>query len=140
MHAKSVAILGLLSSPTCDKVLACLRAGLDHPEEISKKLGVVRQTVDWHLLRLSALGIVERVAVSSLSGRPRVIYKLSPEGKEMTEALDSALTTHLQKVQQRFERQEHELDVMLANGEITEEVYNERMHRLSREREIVGDK
>ncbi len=137
MKGKSAAVLRHLASPACNNVLGCLRDGMDHPDDISKKLDVVRQTVDWHLIKLSALGIVDREAVSSLSGRPRVIYKLTKDGEKLIKNIESMVGQHYTQLMKEFERQQSELDRQLARADISEEVYLEKVKKLEKERGIV---
>ena len=137
MKGKSAGVLRQLASPACNKILECLREGMDHPDDISKKLGVVRQTVDWHLIKLSALGIVDRKAVSSLSGRPRITYRLTEEGEALVRSIESLVDQHYIKFVNEFSQQQMELDRRLARAEISEEVYLEKMRKLEKERKIV---
>ena len=137
MAEKSTTIMSHLTSPSCNRILDCLNQGLEHPDEIARELDVVRQTVDWHLLKLSGLGIVDRVAESSLSGRPRIIYKLNPDGKELINAIDKLVSDHLQRMKRKYDSLQHDLDIKLARAEISEMVYVKRVRRLEKERQFL---
>ena len=137
MNEKSIAILKHLSSTSCNRILQCLEDGLEHPDDIAKKLDVVRQTVDWHLIRLSALGMIDRKAESSLSGRPRVVYSLNKGGLSLIQKIDGLTTVHFDKLMGDIEKRQQELDVELARGDISEAVYLEKMRKIGVEREIL---
>ncbi|MCK4758121.1 MAG: hypothetical protein KAS67_06705 [Thermoplasmata archaeon] len=137
MKERSAAIMKNISSETCNKILQCLKEGLDHPDDICAKLGVVRQTVDWHLLRLSALGIVERIPISSLSGRPKIVYKLSPDGEKLINIIDDAVYSHYSKVKKEYDKAIDELDRKLATAKISEDVYKENIRRLEKDLKIL---
>ncbi len=137
MRERSAAIMKHMSSDTCNKILQSLREGLDHPDDICKKLGVVRQTVDWHLLRLSALGIVERIPISSLSGRPKIIYRLSKDGENMIDTIDDAVFKHYSKISKRYHDEIKELDMKLALAQISENAYKEKIKKLEKDLGIL---
>ena len=138
MNQKSTELMHHLSSSSCRKVLNCLREGLEHPDDISKAMGVVRQTVDWHLLKLSALDIVERVPVSSISGRPKIIYRLSQDGEELIGNIERLVNTHMEKLREKFNKTHKDLDLKLAMGEISERAYKESVKRLKKELDFLG--
>jgi predicted ArsR family transcriptional regulator len=93
--------------------------------------------VDWHLLKLTAFGVVERSAVSSATSRPRITYKLTATGRELIDLLDSTVDRHFRDIGKKFEALQHELDILLSHGEISEEVYKERTKRLKREMDFL---
>lgn len=138
MDERSIAILKHLSSPSCNRVLQCLEEGLDHPDDIAKTLEVVRQTVDWHLIRLSALGIVDRKAVSSVHGRPKVIYGLSQKGQELIGKIEALTSKHFESLMEELEMRQKELDYRLARGEISEAVYLNNLKKLDDERALIN--
>lgn len=138
MKKRSADIIRHLASQSCNEVLECLRDGMDHPDDIAKKLGVVRQSVDFHLLKLSAFGIVERVAVSSVNARPKIVYKMTPHGRALIDSLDKMIERHYVEIERKFEDFQRELDVMLAKGQISEEVYNEKTKRLKKEMDFLN--
>ena len=137
MRKRSAAIMRHLASESCSEIIECLKEGLDHPDDLAKKLKVVRQSVDWHLLKLTAFGIVERSAVSSATSRPRITYKLTPTGRDLIDRLDGTIDQHFSGIGQKFESLQQELDHHLARGEISEEVYKERTRRLKREMDFL---
>ncbi len=126
-----------MSSDTCNKIIQSLMEGLDHPDDICRKLGVVRQTVDWHLVRLSALGIVERIPVSSLSGRPKIVYRLSEDGQTMMKIIDDAVQSHYLKTRKIYEKMANDLDRDLAGGKISEAVYIKNIDKIEKEIKIL---
>ena len=137
MRDRSAAIMKHMASDTCNKIIQSLTEGLDHPDDTCKKLGVVRQTVDWHLVRLSALGIVERVPISSLSGRPKIVYHLSENGMEMMRTIDDAVQSHYLKIKMRYEEEIKKLDHELATGSISEAVYIGKIDKIEKEIKIL---
>jgi len=76
MESRNIRILQALASSTRDQIVKCLREGIDHPDDIAKEIGIIRQGVDKHLLELHALGIVDREAVFPPDGRPKIVYKM----------------------------------------------------------------
>ncbi len=138
MSDKSTELMHHLSSSSCQKVLSCLREGLEHPDDISKAMGVVRQTVDWHLLKLSALDIVERIPVSSISGRPKITYRLSQDGENLIENIESLVDEHMKKLREKFNQTHKELDFRLARGDISERAYKDHVKRLKKEMNFLG--
>jgi len=137
MRERSAAIMKHMSSNTCNRIIRSLIEGQDHPDDICKKLGVVRQTVDWHLVRLSALGIVERIPVSSLSGRPKIVYRLSEDGQKMMKIIDDAVQSHYLKVWKVYESAIKDLDHDLAKGNISEAVYISKIDKIEKEIKIL---
>ena len=138
MNKKSTDLMHHLSSSSCRKVLNCLREGLEHPDDISKAMGVVRQTVDWHLLKLRALDIVERVPVSSISGRPKITYRLSQDGEALIGNIEDLVEAHMEKLKEKFNKTHKELDMKLAMGDISERAYKESVKRLQKEIVFLG--
>ncbi len=138
MRERSAAIMKHMSSETCNKILQSLREELDHPDDISKKLKVVRQTVDWHLLRLSALGIVDRIPISSLSGRPKIIYRLSKDGENMIDTIDDAVFKHYSKIKKAYQDDIKDLDMKLAMGQISEDAYKEKIKKTEKDLGILN--
>jgi len=138
MNQKSTDLMHHLSSSSCRKVLNCLREGLEHPDDISKAMGVVRQTVDWHLLKLSALDIVERIPISSISGRPKISYRLSQDGETLIQKIEVLVEEHMIRLKEKFNNVNKELDMKLAKGEISERAYKENVKRLRKEMDFLG--
>lgn len=126
-----------LSTPSCQRVLECLEEGLEHPDDISKAMNVVRQTVDWHLLKLSALGIVERIPITSISGRPKITYRLGQDGRQLINDIETLVEEHMSKLRQKYEAIHRELDIKLARGEISERAYKEGVRRLKKEMDFI---
>ena len=137
MRERSATIMKHMASDTCNRIIQNLTEGLDHPDDICKKLGVVRQTVDWHLVRLSALGIVERIPVSSLSGRPKIVYRLSEDGQKMMKIIDDAVQSHYIKTRKVYERAIKDLDHDLASGKMSEAVYISKIDKIEKEIKIL---
>ena len=127
-----------LSSPSCQKILNCLREGLEHPDDISKAMGVVRQTVDWHLLKLSALDIVLRVPVSSISGRPKITYQLSRDDEILINNIERLVDDHMEKLREKYNMAHKQLDFRLARGDISERAYKDNVKRLKKEMSFIG--
>ena len=137
MRERSAAIMKHMASDTCIRIIQSMKEGMDHPDDICKKLGVVRQTVDWHLVRLSALGIVERIPVSSLSGRPKIVYRLSEDVQKMMGIIDDAVQSHYLKTRKMYEKAIKDLDHELASGKISEAVYIGKIDKIEKEIKIL---
>src|SRR3972149_412901 len=78
-----LACLEVLASESRQRILALLAKGVDHPEDLAKKLKLRRQGVDKQLMELYGWGFVDRSAIFPAGGRPRIVYRLSERGKDL---------------------------------------------------------
>lgn len=72
-------VRSLKGSAMRDAVLALLPTPHSYAQ-IASKLGVPRSSVEFHLKKLEAQGLVRRVGSrgSGAAGRPRILFQLSP--------------------------------------------------------------
>ncbi len=135
MEKTAFRLIKALSSETRLKVMDSLSNGMEHPDEIAAELGITRQSVDKHLLLLHQLGIVERSAVFPPDGRPRIVYRLSSAGKELLNDVDELGKRHRARLRSMYASEKRVLDMGLAEGELSEEIY---LRKLSALKERYG--
>ena len=132
MDRKAFELLKALSSETRIRVIDELIKGREHPEEIARHLGIKRQSVDRHLLILHDMGIVERSAVFPPEGRPKIVYRLSGAGKSLIRDFEEVAKRHGQRLLEMYRSEKRVLDMALAESEISEEVYLEKLSSLKK--------
>ena len=120
-------MLRLFSSPTRCNIMGLLSKGYDHPEDIAKKLKLTRQGIDKHLLELHDWGLVERNAIFPHDGRPKIIYELTRECRELLTTLDKVGESYMESMMSRADREISLLDDRLAEGELAEELYHKKV-------------
>ncbi len=125
-----LALLEVVSSPSRQRILALLQKGIDHPEELAKKLELRRQSIDKQLIELYRWGFVDRSAILPTDGRPRIVYRLSERGREFLARAETLVNEYREGVRQDFQRSLKFLEDKLAAGELDEDAY------LKRRREI----
>ena len=118
-----LACLEVLASESRQRILALLAKGVDHPEDLAKKLKLRRQGVDKQLMELYEWGFVDRSAMIPASGRPRIVYRISGRGEELTARLDSLLAEYRDGMQTEYQESVRALEDKLASGELDEEAY-----------------
>ena len=123
MQKSAFEILSIVSSKSKNDVLECLNAGYTHPSDIAIKLKVTRQAVDKALRDLFAAGLLDRSAVFPPEGRPKILYTINKEGRNLIRALEEASCNFYKDLDERRKWEMKELDTMLAEGRIPEEVY-----------------
>ena len=116
-------ILSTISSKSKNDVLECLNAGYTHPSDIATKLKVSRQAVDKALRDLFEAGVLDRSAVFPPEGRPKILYTINKEGRNLIRALEEASANFHRELCERRRWELNELDTLLAQGKIPEEVY-----------------
>lgn len=120
-------LIGIFSSETRCKILDMLGEGYDHPDDLAEELELTRQAVDKHLIELHEWGMVERNAIFPHEGRPRIIYDLTKPGKRLMNTLDSLAGRYRETILERVENEIKDLDEKLADGELSEKVYREKV-------------
>ncbi len=130
MDRNAFELLKAFASETRMKVIDALSAGMEHPEEIARHLGIKRQSVDKHLLLLHNLGIVERSAVFPPEGRPRILYRLSRAGKDLINDFEEVAKRHGERLFSMYKSEKRVLDMALAEGELSEEIYLKKLGEL----------
>ncbi len=123
-------LLSLFSSSTRCKIIEMLSEGYDHPDDLAEDLDLTRQAVDKHLLELHDWGLVERNAIFPPDGRPRIVYELTTECKQLTKTLDRISDRYRQTIIDRAEREIENLDDKLADGDLSEKIYNKKVEKV----------
>ena len=118
-----LACLEVLASESRQRILALLAKGVDHPEDLAKKLKLRRQGVDKQLMELYEWGFVDRSAMIPASGRPRIVYRLSGRGLDLIARLDALLLEYRQGTAADYQQSVNVLESKLASGEVDEEAY-----------------
>jgi len=109
-----------------------LRRGVDHPDDLARRLKVSRQSVDKHLLALHEKGLVERSAVFPTDGRPKVVYGMGSSAATLLDRLQDDLAAYCQAKRDEFQASVKLLDDNLSSGGLDEEAYLKRRRTLER--------
>lgn len=125
-------LLRLFSSKTRCRIIKMLKGGYDHPEDIADELDMTRQAIDKHLIELHDWGLVERNAVFPPDGRPKIVYELTKEGKQLMNVFDKIGDRYRQTMIDRAEKEMEQLDSKLAHGEIIEKVYENKIKEIKK--------
>ncbi len=112
------------------EICELLQKGVDHPEDLAKRLKMSRQSVDKHLLALHQMGVVERSAVFPTDGRPKVVYAVSAPAKELLERMEESLRMYALTKLNEFHDSMVVLDDDLSSGRLDEEAYLRRREAL----------
>ena len=134
MQKSAFEILSLVSSKSKNDVLECLNVGYTHPADIAKKLKVTRQAVDKALRDLFEAGILDRSAVFPPEGRPKILYTINKEGRNLIRALEEASCNYYNELDERKKWEMKQLDTMLAEGRLPEEIYLRKKRQLEEAR------
>src|SRR5437870_12231982 len=70
-------LIRVAASETRRQILRLLPQGIDHPEDLAKKLKIRRTSVDKQLAELFEWELVNRAAIFPPHGRPRVVYQVT---------------------------------------------------------------
>ena len=116
-------LIKALSSDTRMKIISCIMDGMDHPDDIAKHLGLKRQSVDKHLLLLYELRLLDRSAIFPPGGRPRIVYSMSEAGKGLLSDVEEVGKRYGERLNTMYRSEKRVLDMALAEGEISEDVY-----------------
>ncbi|MGM0405309.1 MAG: ArsR/SmtB family transcription factor [Thermoplasmatota archaeon] len=125
-------LLRLFSSKTRCKIIDMLKSGYDHPEDIADDLDMTRQAVDKHLLELHDWGLVERNAVFPPDGRPKIMYELTRECKQLIKVLDRIGDKYRRSMINRAEKEIEQFDIKLVEGEIAEKIYDKKIQEIKK--------
>ncbi len=125
-------LLRLFSSRTRCQIMELMAKGYDHPEDLSKKLDITRQGIDKHLLELHDWGLVERNAIFPPDGRPKIVYELTSECRQLLLTLDTVGGNYKESMIARAEDQMDTLDTKLADGELDEELYHRKIREIKK--------
>ncbi|MBI5001256.1 MAG: winged helix-turn-helix transcriptional regulator [Euryarchaeota archaeon] len=133
MQNKAIEIVALVAAKSKSDVIECLMMGYTHPEDIARKLEVTRQAVDRTVRELFEAGVLDRSAIFPREGRPKIIYTISKEGRNLLRAIEEAGNHYQAELAGRKDAALRELDGRLAAGEMSEEIYIQKKADLSRE-------
>jgi len=125
-----LACLEVLASESRQRILALLAKGVDHPEDLAKRLKLRRQGVDKQLMELYEWGFVDRNAIIPATGRPRIVYRISERGQELIARLESLLREYHEGMAAEYRQSVDALESKLASGEMDEDAYLKRRQAL----------
>ncbi len=130
MDDAALACLEVLASESRQRILALLAKGVDHPEDLAKKLKLRRQGVDKQLVELYEWGFVDRNAIIPATGRPRIVYRLSGRGQELMGRMEALLKEYHEGMGAEYRQSVDALEATLASGELDEDAYLKRRQTL----------
>lgn len=119
----ALGLFQIVSSPARLRILVLLATGVDHPEELGRKLKLRRQGVDKQLLELYRWGFVDRSAILPAGGRPRIVYRISNRGQEFLDRAEALVREYHESLRAEYRQSLDFLENKLAAGEIEEEAY-----------------
>ena len=125
-------LISLFSSGTRCRIIEMLGSGYDHPEDIAEELGMTRQAIDKHLIELHDWGLVERNAIFPPDGRPKIIYELTKECKQLLKVLDKIGDRYRTSMIDRAEREMEQLDLKLIEDELAEKIYEKKIKEVKK--------
>ncbi len=126
-------ILSLVSSSTRMQICDLLSKGVDHPDELAKRLKLRRQSVDKHLLALYRMGIVDRSAVFDSDRRPRIVYSVSSPASLLIGRIVEALRLYAMTKANEYRESLLTLDDDLSAGRLDEQVYEQQREALEKQ-------
>jgi len=127
-----LALLEVVASPSRRRVLALLSKGIDHPEELAKKLKLRRQGIDKQLMQLYGWGLVDRSAILPVGGRPRIVYRVSERGRDFLGRAQALVAEYRETVRSDHQASLSALESKLAAGDLDEAAYMKRRQELER--------
>jgi len=133
IHEVDIEVLEVLASPARLTICELLRKGVDHPDDLARRLKVSRQSVDKHLLSLLEKGLVDRSAIFPTEGRPKVIYAVSAAGGSLLDRLSEVLVSYRQAKMDEFRTSLAIIDNNLSAGTLDEEVYLKKRRALEKQ-------
>ncbi len=125
-------LLRVFSSPTRCTIIELMNKGYDHPEDLAKKLEMTRQGIDKHLLELHDWGLVERNAIFPPDGRPKIIYELTKQCRQLVNTFDKIGERYLDTMISRADTEMENLDIKLAEGKLSEEIYEKKVEEVKK--------
>ena len=130
MDEGALRILQVVASPSRFRILNLLEKGVDHPEDLARRLELRRQSVDKQLLELYGWGFVDRSAVFPADGRPRIVYRMSDLGLTYIEKAAAISREYREEMLADYKRSLRLLEDDLAAGDLDEEAYRKRRRSL----------
>lgn len=132
-------LLKLFSSKTRCRIIDMLNSGYDHPDDIASDMDMTRQAVDKHLIELHDWGLVERNAIFPHDGRPKIIYELTRECKQLIKVFDRIADKYRNSMVNRAEKEMEQLDIKLVEGDIAEKIYEKKIKEIKNRWTKAGD-
>ncbi len=132
MDDEPLALFEVVSSPSRRRILALLAKGVDHPEELAKRLKLRRQGIDKQLMQLYEWGLVDRSAILPAGGRPRIVYRISARGQDLISRSGALATEFTESARAEYQGSLAGLEDKLAAGELDEEAYKKKRDDLDR--------
>lgn len=123
-------LLQVIASPSRQRILSLLSKGVDHPEDLARRLELRRQSVDKQLLELYGWCLVDRSAVFPADGRPRIVYRLSSRGDEFLERIQELAGEYSDGNLDDYRRRLANLEDKLAAGDLDEGAYRKQRRTL----------
>jgi predicted ArsR family transcriptional regulator len=133
IEKRAVAVMRAISSTSRLQVIELIGLGHDHPDDLASKMETTRQAIDKHLTMLSSVGLVERHAVFSPSGRARVAYRLTDGTRELIEEVGRKFGAHAARIQATCLEAREALDRDLAQGRLDRESHARKVADLKRQ-------
>lgn len=118
-----LALVETIGSQSRMHILELLGKGVDHPEDLAKKLKLRRQSIDKQLLELYACGFVDRSAVFPADGRPRIVYRVSDRGQYFLARMEALVAEYREGIRADHQRSLNLLEKKLAEGDLDEDAY-----------------
>lgn len=137
---EGLALLQVVASTTRRKILELVGQGVDHPEDLARKMKLRRQSVDKQLLELYGWGFVDRSAILPVGGRPRIVYRLTDRAVDFLGRVEALANDFREGVRADFQRSLAFLEDKLASGEIDEDAYLKRRQELEARYAPFADK
>lgn len=123
-------LLQVVASPSRQRILELLSKGVDHPEDLARRLKLRRQSVDKQLLELYGWGFVDRSAVFPADGRPKIVYHISERGSELLGEVATLLRVYEEGMLADYRQNLEFLEGKLAAAELDEEAFRSRRRAL----------
>lgn len=130
MDEDDLALFEVVASPTRRRVLTLLAKGVDHPEELAKKLKLRRQGIDKQLMQLYEWGFVDRSAILPAGGRPRIVYRISERGQHFLSRAESLAREFRESFRTEYQTSLDVLEGKLASAELDEATYHKKRREL----------
>lgn len=128
--ADDLELLRVVASPSRQRILELLSKGVDHPEDLARRMDLRRQSVDKQLLELYGWGFVDRSAAFPADGRPRIIYHVSERGEEFLSQVGALVAEYEEGILADYKQDLEFLEGKLAAGELDEGAYRKRRRAL----------
>lgn len=130
MDDHALQILQVVASKSRFRILDLLEKGVDHPEDLARRLELRRQSVDKQLLELYGWGFVDRSAVFPADGRPRIVYRLSSLGLGFVGKALALTREYREAMMADYKQSLGNLEDELAAGDLDEGAYRRRRRSL----------